>query len=929
MHLSIFDDDPLVESKFDVSPPTFEHHFSGLGVSTARPRISWTVSCAPSIQDCSQMAYQVEIQFAGSDTVHREIRFVGDSVLVPWPLSRSLRSREQARVRVRVAHTKVQYEWPLVSHWSPWSLVECSILSPEDWDAVPITTNLKADQEAPNVPLGNTEAVHCVDKSRSSSPVLFRKVFYIPYPNVALLSARLYITAFGLYEAYINGHRMGHPNACMAPGWQSYQFRHCYQVFDVKSSIRHGFNVIAVEVAEGWYSGRLGPGSGIRNFYGKDLALLAQLEVFFDDPRLRKVTYVTDKTWKTCPSPIYTSEIYDGEVWDSNAATFLAGWENDHLFWDDQWVCARELPFPTTRLVSPDAPPVRATRIEKPTQIWRTESGHTIIDFGQNLVGKLSVTDVSGLPGSFITFYHAEVMEKGELGRRPLRAAKARDRIILGDTVIKEWHPKYTFHGFRYVQVEGWLPSKDQVTALVIHTDLERIGHFKCSDLNVNQLHDNVVWSMRGNFLSVPTDCPQRDERLGWTGDINVFAPTAQFLYKATGMLSGWLEATEQRQEKGVVPVVVPNVLNYLFPVKATALWGDACVMVPRCLYQYSGDRAILQRQYPSMRSWLLEGIKHGSDGLWHPQTSQYGDWLDPSAAPNDPSHGKTDPHYVANAYLLHVTKELARTAECLGYSDDTLLFDARHRQLARAFRATYFTSDGELTVDSQTGHALAIAFNLLGESSENERHGNRLVELVEENGYKVGTGFAGTPVILHALSMTGHTDTAYKMLFQTECPSWLYPITMGATTIWERWDSMLPDGTINPGSMTSFNHYALGSVADWLHGVVGGLRPRTEGWKTFYMAPQPGNRVRSAEVSFKSSYGLIRCRWWVLCDDGSVPVADRDYKTLQFRATFEIPPNTKAFVTFPGRWCEGKWVGSGGHDYENMYWPKTKRSVE
>ena len=580
------------DNSIRVSRPTFEHHFSGLGLSTPTPRISWmTLPSPPHTNGFVQRGYQIEVAVeeqggtnssstssdpAPAARVDRSCKLSSDSLLVPWP-ARPLRSRERARVRVRVAGNGIHrpHPWlPLVSCWSEWATVECSLLnSEEDWHAVPITA------------AGGGKVT-----KGPSRPLLFRKVFSLPPYSSCLSSspsslrvrrARLYVTAFGVYTAFINGANVsvrheGEGEQCMAPGWQSYQFRHSYQVFDVGNLLRDGDNVMAFEVAEGWYSGRLGPANGrIRNFYGNKLAVLAQLEVFLDWPSAAvgmapptKMTIITDRTWKVHPSPILSAGIYDGEVYDARLEAQTRGWNSDysgHLFSDDAWTYATELPLPTVggaRLVAPDAPPVRVTQEVLPQLVFRCDSGHTIVDFGQNLVGKLRVRSITGPPGATVSFYHAEVVEHGELGRRPLRSAKARDRIILGGggdgddenteiVTVDEWTPRYTFHGFRYVQIDGWesLPltladAKKHLVALVVHTDLERTGWFECSDKMVNQLHENAVWSMRGNFLSIPTDCPQRDERLGWTGDINVFVSSAEFLFNATGMLSGWLEAS-------------------------------------------------------------------------------------------------------------------------------------------------------------------------------------------------------------------------------------------------------------------------------------------------------------------------------------------------------------------------------------------------
>ena len=487
-----------------------------------------------------------------------------------------------------------------------------------------------------------------------------------------------------------------------------------------------------------------------------------------------------------------------------------------------------------------------------------------------------------GERGAEITIRHAEVLELGELGVRPLRSAAATDRFILsGDDDTFE--PTMTFHGFRYAEITGWPGelTNDSLVAVVVHSDLRRTGWFECSDELVNQLHRNVVWSVRGNFLDVPTDCPQRDERLGWTGDLAAVAPTAAFLYDIDTFLQDWLAdlAAEQGAADGLVPMVVPDILKSTdnplsADIDATALWGDASVWVPWSRYQAFGDLAVLSEHYPSMAAhlWRIQRFGLSPDGLWD-QRFQLSDWLDPDAPPDRPWLARADPHVVATACLYRSVTIVAETASLLGHRADAEEFAALAARTRAAFNEHYVNDDGTIRSDAATTYALAIVFGLL-EDGQQPAAGEHLARLVRERDHHIATGFAGTPFICDALTRTGYIDDAYRLLLQRTCPSWLYPVIMGATTIWERWDSMLPDGSINPGEMTSFNHYAFGAVADWLHRTVGGLAPLEPGYRRVRIAPRPGPGITWANTALDSRNGRIEVRWEIDGDQLTVDVA-------------------------------------------------------
>lgn len=844
-----------------VSAVRFEYHREPLGTGEAAPRLSWTAATVA--LNWVQVAYELERQ--GGETTGRVES--AESVLVAWPFT-PLASREQARVRVRVWDNGGS-----LSSWSEWATVEAGLLSPADWTAQFIGP------------------VRDEDLSKPEPAPMLRREFEV---NGEVRQARLYITAQGVYEAEINGQRVG--DHVLAPGWTSYHTRLRYQTYDVTNLLQEGENAIGAMLADGWYRGRLGFGGGVRNIYGDKLALLAQLEITYADGRTERIR--SDESWRWASGPILAADLYDGETYDARLEQ--PGWSSAGFDGPD-WMPVQTVEREFSTLVAPEGPPVRRIQRLSPVSITTSPSGKTLVDFGQNLVGWVRFS-VTGEAGQTITLRHAEVLEHGELGTRPLRYAAATDHYTLKGGGPETWEPQFTFHGFRYVEVSGWpgeLRSAD-LQAVVVHSDLQRTGWFECSDPLVNKLHENVVWGMRGNFLDVPTDCPQRDERLGWTGDIQVFAPTASFLYDVRGFLSSWLtDLAADQDASGAVPAVVPQVLPTTL---AAAAWGDAATVVPWVLYQRYGDKRVLARQYPSMKAWVeyIRG-RTGETLLWN-QDFQFGDWLDPVAPPTNPGGGRTLPGVVATAYFVRSAELLGLTAGVLGRKDDEAQYLALAAHVREAFNREYVTPSGSVLSDSSTAYALALEFALLPRPEQRGKAARRLRALVRENGYQISTGFVGTPLICDALTHAGELDAAYHLLMGRECPSWLYPVTMGATTVWERWDSMLPDGSINPGEMTSFNHYALGAIADWLHRTVAGLAPAEPGYGRLTIQPLPGGGLTHAQARHLTPYGEASCAWKV---QGGHLVVD-----------VVVPPNTTADVILPG-WIEARTVGSGRHPFQ------------
>lgn len=590
----------------------FEHYRpeNSIGVHETKPRISWTYQ---SEKPFNQEKYQIEVseikstgesQILGTQTIVST-----DSRLVPWPLEKPLQSRQRISIRVQ-AVSKDGDSTP----WSEPAVFEAGLLTAKDWHLQRIA-GPKTDPETPQ------------------PEQLFRKAFEI---GSEIASARLYITAQGIYEAEVNGEKVG--DYFLAPGWTEYNDRLQYQTYDVTKSLCTGKNCIGVRVAEGWYNGRLGFHGGRRNLWGDWNTLLVQLEITLKDGTTN--TVVTDGTWKVTTGPIQLAEIYDGEKYD--ATKEVDGWSSvtDVQDKDDKIWSSVEVLDPlseSTELIAGYAEPARRVDIVKPVELITTPTGKKILDFNQNLVGYLRIKNVRGPPGHKITLSHAEVLENGELGIRPLRVCKATDEYTLkGSPDGESWEPRFTFHGFRYAQIDNWPEDVDlmeSIEAVVCHTDMQRSGHFECSDPMLNKLYENVVWSMKGNFLSVPTDCPQRDERLGWTGDLALFAPTAAYIYNCAGILKNWLRdfAVVQQRKGGLPAMVVPDVLagSPIFDLGIPcAIWHDVAVLGPWAVYAATGDVEVLRTQWTSMKQWIEQVKRHiGSQtpNLWDPSNHQLG----------------------------------------------------------------------------------------------------------------------------------------------------------------------------------------------------------------------------------------------------------------------------------------------------------------
>ncbi|MFD6995570.1 alpha-L-rhamnosidase [Streptomyces mirabilis] len=691
-----------------------------------------------------------------------------------------------------------------------------------------------------------------------------RHEFRLPGKKVA--RARLYATALGLYEAHLNGRRVGRDQ--LAPGWTDYRARVQYQTYDVTTLLRPGANAVGAYVAPGWYAGNVGMFGPHQ--YGERPALHAQLEVEYADGTSERVVSGTD--WRAASGPIVSADLLGGETYDARKET--SGWTSPG-FDDRTWLDVRAAGDAAPDLIVAQVDgPVRVAGELTAKTVTEPEPGVFVFDLGQNMVGSVRLR-VSGEAGTTVRLRHAEVLNPdGTLYTANLRTAAATDTYTLKGGGEETYEPRFTFHGFRYVEVTGFpgTPPATAVTGRVMHTSAPFTLDFETDVPMLNKLHSNITWGQRGNFLSVPTDTPARDERLGWTGDINVFAPTAAYTMESARFLTKWLvDLRDAQTPEGAFTDVAPMVGTV---GNGVAGWGDAGVTVPWSLYQAYGDRQVLEDAWPSVQAWL-KYLEKNSDHLLRP-AGGYGDWLNVS--------DETPKDVIATAYFAHSADLAARTAKELG-KDSAPYLDLFAR-VRTAFQNAYVTAAGKVKGDTQTAYVLALSMNLLPDALR-KASADRLVALIEAKDWHLSTGFLGTPRLLPVLTDTGHTDVAHRLLRQRSFPSWGYQIDKGSTTMWERWDSIQPDGSFQTPAMNSFNHYAYGSVGEWMYTNIAGISAGRPGYREIVIRPRPGGDVTSCRATFTSGYGPVSTRW--------------RQRSGEFVLSCAVPPNTTAEVWVPG----------------------------
>ncbi len=847
-----------------VNNPLTENQKNPLGVDVS-PRFSWQLVSEK--RNVKQAAYEIRVSDAVATLAKGNVWSSGkvnsDQSLFVAYSGKPLESGKKYFWQVRVwDNTGKASAWTEAGFW------QMGLLNPSDWKAKWIQPGYKEDT------------------INQPSPY-FRKTFNT---SKKIVSATAFITSLGLYEAFINGKRVG--NAYLTPGWTSYNKRLQYQVYDVTNLITTGNNAIGVSLGSGWYRGYIGF-SGQKNFYGKELALLAQIEIQYADGR--KETIVTDESWKSSTGSIVTSEIYHGETIDARKEK--SGW-NTSSYNDADWQGVRIKTSSAPPLIATYNEPIRKKETFKPIKTIITPKGEKVLDFGQNLVGWVQVK-IKGNAGDKITLYHAEVLDKdGNFYTENLRPAKQKNEYILKGSGEEFFEPHFTFQGFRYIKIENYKGeiNPDNFTAIALYSDMQPTGTFTSSNPLINQLQHNIQWGQRGNFLDVPTDCPQRDERLGWTGDAQAFARTATFNYDVHNFFSKWLKDVEADQIDGSVPFVVPNVLGK--GAAGSAGWADAATIIPWTMYLAYGDKKVLEDQFNSMKAWVGFMERNSTNYLWN-KGFHFGDWL--FYRPFDDNDGRsavTDKYLIAQCFFAHSTELVIKTANVLGKQEDVVKYSALLKNIKDAFMKEYMTANGRLVSSTQTAYVLALNFDMLPENLR-AYAAEKLVENIKSYGNHLTTGFLGTPYLCHVLTRFGYDDVAYTLLLQETYPSWLYPVKMGATTIWERWDGIKPDGTFQTPGMNSFNHYAYGAIGDWMYRVATGIDTdeSAPGYKSIVIKPHLDSRLTQVSSEYKTGYGLVKSAW----------------KTTDQAITLEVevPANTKAMIFIPASSAEA--ISEGG----------------
>jgi len=705
-----------------------------------------------------------------------------------------------------------------------------------------------------------------------------RKTFSVEKP---IRRARIYATALGVYELHLNGTKVG--DQILTPGWTDYHKRASYQVYDVTGMIGIGDNAIGAIVGDGWYAGHIG-GNHFQ-YWGNAPRLLAQLEINYDDGSSTRV--VTDDSWQVHPGPILSSDLMKGEAYDSRRE--ISGWDKPGNS-GEQWTPATVCDEPPRLLCATIGPPVRPTAEISPRKLSEPVKGHYVFDLGQNMVGIIRLR-VEAAAGTKVTVRHAEMLNPdGTLYTENLRTAAATDSYTCKGGGVEIWQPRFTFHGFRYVELTGLpkRPAMDAVTGVVIGSDNPVAGTFKCSDARVNQLQSNIQWGERGNYLSVPTDCPQRDERLGWMADAQVFMQTGTFNNDVAAFFTKWLTDVDDAQ---FVDGRFTNVSPDCSGDAGVPGWGDAGVICPWILYQAYGDTRILERHFDAMSRWVDWSKAHSTNFIRDKDRGpDFGDWLAINA--------DTPKDLVGTAYFAYSTHLVALSARRLGKTAEANKYDQLFNQIKQAFDQRYLSPDGHLTGNTQTDYLLALKFDLLPDKMRVPA-AKYLEDDIRSKGWHLSTGFLGVSYLLPALTQTGKVDVAYRLLFQDTYPSWLFPVTQGATTIWERWDGWTPwKGFQTPG-MNSFNHYSLGSCGQWLFESCGGIAgdPEEPGFKHIIIHPHPGHGMTWAATSFNSIRGRITTQWKL------------EKHSLTLEVT--IPANTTADVFIPA--SSGKKVLESG----------------
>lgn len=854
-----------------ISKVTMDYVTQNVGV-TSMPQIGWVIEGDGRNEMQNSYHLQISLQPDFAEQVYDSGVVVSEESAHIKVTELTLKSLTKYYVRVKVTMCDGQK-----SDWST-PVYFVSALCENEWEAAFISADSDADAE-------------------NSKGTYVRKAFEV---KGEIAEAYIVSTALGLYELYINGERIGKDE--LTPGFTSYNKHLVYQTYEVTDQLKNGENAIGAMIGAGWFKGKI---CFIEqyNSYGKRSAFLGQLLIRYKDGSTEWIK--TDETWKGNDAPVVFAEIYDGEIYDANRE--IQNWNKAGL--DDQsWRAVEAIPYDMSVLRAQGAAKVTEIEPVSAKRIFKTPEGDTVIDFGQNMTGWIHVK-TSGKAGDVIQLDCFEVLDSaGNVYLDNLRGAKEQMRYIFAEEKEVEYYPSFTFMGFQFAKISEYPgePKLEDFTAYAVHSEMGDTGTFECSNPDVNQLQSNIRWGMKGNFVDVPTDCPQRNERMGWTGDAQIFCRTASYLMNTYHFYRKWLRDVEVDQTpEGGVPHIVPDMLgereidDWLLSqgTHSAAAWADVAVIMPWVLYQTYGDTEILRTQYQSMKGWVDFMKTHANDYIWNYKL-QFGDWVALDA--EEGSYlGATPNDLTCTAYFAYTTGLFVKACKVLGKEAEVKAYTELYERIVAKYQQTFFEADGTMNVQTQTAHIVSLYFSLV-----KEEHKQAVVEglkklLEKENGHLV-TGFVGTPYFCHALSENGCVKEAYDLLLKDDFPSWLYQVKMGATTIWEHWDGLKPDGTMWSADMNSFNHYAYGAVGEWMYRVSAGIEIDDEqpGYKHIILQPHIGGDFTYAQGTYESIYGEIGSRWSI----------DGDIVTMKF----DIPVNTTATIYLDG--CESLAEADGLH---------------
>ncbi|MHB0753742.1 alpha-L-rhamnosidase [Polaribacter sp. M15] len=830
-----------------------------IGFYDSIPTFSWKLPVSENNK--SQSAYQIVVASNpdllpdNADLWNSKKQETDQSVWIKYQ-GKTLASRQKAYWQVKYWNQDND-----VSKWSDINHFELGLLDNSDWKAKWVGLNTAKD------------SIRGRENVLIHKPQYLRKGFEL---SNDVASARLYITAKGVFDVSINGENVS--DDAMSPGFTTYDKRIETLTYDVSNLITSGQNTIGVELASGWYSGRL-----LWNATPWDNSVspkvLCQLELTMKDGT--KEIIISDETWKGITNgPLQFAEIYDGEIYNANLA--MPSWTTTN-FDDKNWTDVEVESLDNKVKLEPKRHTAVKAKIELTPKEIKEKDGAIIFDLNQNMVGVPKVS-VPMKKGDTLRIRFAEMLSPdGTFYTKNYRSAGSTDYYIAKENGIINYTPKFTFHGFRFVELSGFdtskEPTKDWVTGIVLFSDFDDNGTFETSHKKLNQLQSNIVWGLRGNFLDIPTDCPQRNERLGWTGDAQVFGPTSMFNADVYKFWASWLQSVREAQlEDGAIPWTVPDTRGNKI---ASSGWGDVGTIIPWKIYRRTGDVGFLEDNFEMMKAWVGYHQKKSKNNISNMMS--FSDWLQPYPE-SGKNTGDTSRNLIGTAFFARSAKLTALAAEVLGKTEEQAKYEGIYKEVASAFDKRFFDETGKVkgATETQTSYLLALAFDLLPDSKVKNAQANLLRKLKEAD-YHLRTGFLGTPLLSKVLDEMGEIDMVYKLIFNETYPSWFYSINQGATTIWERWNSYSKTEGYNPMSMNSLNHYAYGAIGEWMYERIGGIAPLEAGYKTIKIAPEPRKPLTSASTSLETPYGKVSSSWKV--------------QGNEFQLSVTIPPNTTAKV--------------------------------